>query len=842
MNDLIFVPFPLDEESPTSMLRRFALRHGCEIPQQLCSITIPINFHASTLSSESPLAQWIAQRADKYGSRFLEGFYKPMGVLKENMPFEIYGTRVPGRLVRFTGTAYCSECWREGREHIIKDLKPSLNCPYHNRRYLFECPNCKKHLWWIDLLLGQCSCKHFLVSDTCSREDTKPECFILKCLREKDHATLETLKKTLTQLQYKMGARPDDLQNRQILEAAICLISGDEAGVEQYLTRLHASHPQLPATVISAKLSLVKHPLARKVMARYNEITKWPLPIPMLEGPPPLFTLKRIQVRQAAAIRACVLKKLAEEHGILWPKLTRKADLKPAQFLPLLEQAWAWKLHARNYLIYAAANTDLESACEAVHVKLFTFKKLVRAGMFHPISKPNQIKLIPNSELADFLKKYESVDSLAERLGLSSHATRVLLSRHHVLPFDILKSRTPTIFAREDTDRILAHHTHIKPYAQKRTRIDHLEFVQKKDLTYFSSCSVVAEQLRLQTSTVREYAKAGVFSIKRCNKSILIPNTEIDTFHERYISAEEYAGLLGVSRCMATQTLIEFGLCPIAEWRFNRCHSPLFLRKEVEERITGHKAEEKTTLPIREARCTLGLSDITVRHLIKIGDLAVDNDAKPILFASTEKVKNFYTTHANSVTVSQLCNIPMRTLQSSLKKIGIIPVCGPVINGCPETLYRLADLIGHDVKVPNHTDRPAFSKVTRNQEIIAAQFCELIPLTTILKKYSISKLGITKVFVNTGFMAPISIGTEKYLSAYDAKKVSKILDQNYTPSMIDKMLNTRGYARALCKQGKLRQARNLPKELSGQILITRRSMKEFLGSLPRRVTCEASQR
>ncbi|VVO06987.1 hypothetical protein PS712_03143 [Pseudomonas fluorescens] len=833
MSDLIFVPFPQEEESPTSMLKRFALHLGCEIPSQLCQLTIPLNFQASALSVEAPIAKWIAQRAGKYSSRFLDGFYRPLGQLKENMPFEIHGTQVSNRLIRFTGTAFCSECWREGHEHSIKDFKPSLNCPYHNRRYLFRCPQCKKRLWWIDPLFCCCSCKHELVSEQCAVEDTAPESFILNCLRAKDISALDSLKRTLTQLQYKMDAPADDVNNRLTLKAGISIVTGNEPDLVDYLRQIHAHHPQLPSIVISAKLSLVKHPMAQKVMTDYTKYSSQPRLILMPEQPSLPFTLRRIQVREVASIRSSVLKKLADENGIVWPKLTRQVDLTPNQFLPLLEHAWAWKKNARNFSLDPNEYIEYEDACRIIGVKLFTLKKLIQAGTFHPISKPNQTKKIPQSELKDFLEKYESVDSLAERLGLTSRNTRTLLLRRRVWHINFLKSRTPTIFAREDTNKIAFEHINLNPYKNKKRDMRHLELVRSDELHLFSTCKEAAEQLKLQTSTVRDYAHAGVFSIKRCKTSILLPNTQVVDFHNCYISTKEYAKLLRVSNTLATQTLIEAGLKPVAEWHTNQCRSPLFLRSEVEKFISHYEAKKIKTLSIREARRLLNLSDKAVRQLVKIGDLAPDEDPRPSLFACEKKVEKFYTTHADSITVAKSCNIPIRTLQSSLKKIGVFPVCSPVIGGCLETIYRLTDFNRCDIKIP---DRPYLPhpKSASKIEILASKLSELVPLRKIFDTYNISKIGLTKIFVNTGFASIVSIRTDKYLSVKDAKKISKVLDHNYTPPMIDKFLNTHAYAIALCKKGKLRRAQNLPKELENQILITKSSARKFLKSLPNR--------
>ncbi|WP_122665931.1 TniQ family protein [Pseudomonas viridiflava] len=833
MSDVIFIPFPLPEESPTSVLKRFAVHHGCEIPAQLCTITRNISFKASTLSREAPLVQWIAQRAGNYSARFLDGFYKPIGPLRENMPFEIHGTLVPSRLIRSTGTGYCSECWSEGCEHSIKDFKFSLNCPYHHRRYLFACPHCEKRLWWTDPLRNRCSCQGELISEPCTLVDTGPEEFTLKCLRAKNSLAMENLKNTLTQLQYKMNARPDDLQNRLILKTAICIITDDKAGVEDYLMRIHGCHPDLPADVISAKLALVKHPFARRIMKDFSNINYCPLPTASLEGAEYPFTLRRIQVREASSVSSRIFRRLADDLGIRWPKLDRKTDLSKDHFLPLLKYAWAWKKDAKNFETDINEYIELESARELIGVTLFYLKKLIRAGYLNAESKPNQNLRIRRDELTDFLKKYESVNSVARRLQLSSRATRFFLRRQRVPYIEVLKSKTPTVFIRTDTDRIVKLHNTAPALCRKRFDRKQLKLVDADEENLYITCASAAKRLGLQHNTVREYAKAGVFSAKRSNTCMLVPIQEVETFSQKFIPACEYAKLLDIPATSATQALIDAGFKPAAEWRLNNCHSPLFYRADIENQTERYAQNNQMTVSIREAKDKLSLPSSTIINLIKLGDLASDGITNSILRASAKKVALFYTTHANALTISEWCNLPARSIQNSLRTFDINPICGPLIDGCRELLYRVADLDRFGVK-PHSGPKPKYLMVQPYKLTYRPTLLPLIAETEIQKKYHISKAGITRFFVQTGYINVFPVGKVRYMTASDAKKIAHILNKYYTPGMVDAMLNTHSFAAALCRQGKLKTAQKLPQELTGRILITKQSVNKLIAGLPKR--------
>ncbi|VVN72964.1 hypothetical protein PS718_00541 [Pseudomonas fluorescens] len=811
------------------MLKRYARRHGCLTPAQLCNITTSTDFALSTFSSNAELVQWIAQRAGSFSERFVGGFYHPIASFKKRTKFEVHGTPVSYQLLRSKGAAYCSECWREGYERSIKDFKFSLNCPYHNRRYLFECPKCKKHLRWIEPLLSNCSCGYELISDSCTTEDVRPENFILQCLRNKDHESIEHLTRTLLQLQYNLSNTKHDAHDRIILNAGISIISGDEVGLENYLESVHASHPNLSPDVVSAKLALIKESTVKEVVNKFNAKIFYPLAKFPLETPATPFTLQRQQIMHAAGINFKTLKRLARERKNTWLKLTKQVSFTSSQFLPIMESIIDWRKDAKKTSYENPNDLSMEVISRTIGVSIFLATKLVRAGFITKTqSRSTKISV---GVLQQFLEKYESAQCLANRLHLNLKATRAILRKHHIKYTIFSGVPNSSIFTRNDSNRIFALHQIAIREQHARYDKSHIEIISGPELGLYSSCKVAGAQLGLTDDTIRQYARAGIFSIKRCTKGILIPNSEINSFHQRYMFAREYSKIMDESRTLATKSLISLGLTPIASSKQNKCHSPLFLREEVENLAKSTKSTN--ALSVRETRNRLKLTNITVRHLIRTGELSIDGESNANL-ASVEKVANFHNTHASSIATAQLCNMPIRKVQNILKAFSVFPVCGASITGTNETLYRTVDLAERAMKLPDSHNKFEELYSLPADVLPTLKIQPLALLDETVAKYDISKKEFNLLFVKTGYVKIHCICKEKYTSLPDANKIAHILDKNLTIAMIDHLLHSRGYARGLLNEGKLKKthAHTLPKEFNGKILITRTSTAKFLSKYP----------
>lgn len=257
MSKLLFIPRPLPEESPTSLLKRMAVMHGCKFKSDLQGIFGRTYFSGSLISRSHPIIQELSIRAGTAGEEFLSGFYESIGALPHAPPLQINGITVNADMIRKKGTAYCSECWREGCEHFIKDLKLSSYCPYHLRKYLSKCPSCHFNLCWHAPLDEICKCKHPLISPPCSPEEAANEQNLLTIFREGAAKKFDTLVNYLNCLDYRLESDTQCPANRCLLSIALMLVENDIAGALENLHKLKILYPDIPTFIISAKLALI---------------------------------------------------------------------------------------------------------------------------------------------------------------------------------------------------------------------------------------------------------------------------------------------------------------------------------------------------------------------------------------------------------------------------------------------------------------------------------------------------------------------------------------------------------------------------------------------------------
>lgn len=238
MKKLAYIPFPRVEESPTSLMKRLAVHHGCVNRSQFKSLGVADYFNHTCMSAQTELPQWVAARAGQHAQIFLTGFYQPTGLTYRRMPHQVEQLTVKFNLIRWTQSAFCSECWAEEYEHFIKDLKFSVNCPYHTCRYVTHCPQCGVVLRWDYPLIDECdNCKTRLKSPACSPEDAAPEGYVLSLFRDHKQVQFDQLCQYLNALQFDQN-HPGTPESRLIFEAAISLVNEDVTGTKRFLEKI----------------------------------------------------------------------------------------------------------------------------------------------------------------------------------------------------------------------------------------------------------------------------------------------------------------------------------------------------------------------------------------------------------------------------------------------------------------------------------------------------------------------------------------------------------------------------------------------------------------------------
>lgn len=200
---LAFLPLPLENESPTSAIQRTARANGfptCyKLFEYLRKATAQL-IRANVILANSPAARAIYLCAPHAADRLTTNFYPPSHPFLKLTNAMIHGIEVEKINLRFNATAFCSECFKEGWERYPKDITLFAACPFHDKQYLIDCPECGKTLNWRQMLEGRCACKHSLNSPDAAAQDRRDAHFLLALFRDGKPATFHSIQNTLKSL------------------------------------------------------------------------------------------------------------------------------------------------------------------------------------------------------------------------------------------------------------------------------------------------------------------------------------------------------------------------------------------------------------------------------------------------------------------------------------------------------------------------------------------------------------------------------------------------------------------------------------------------------------------
>lgn len=225
MKHLSFVPFPLEDESPTSLIQRAAKANGCtscyELLRFVKAATSVANY-SNTLLENSAFSRALQICAPNVQDKIALGFYTPIYPTIKQSDVKINGLRVKHHNLRCLTTALCTECAREGFERFPKDLTLFVNCPYHSRAYLTSCPNCTKIIKWQTCLSNRCTCGHLLVSPIIQQSITAPDRYLLTIFKEGNAEALDMIQRVLLTLERSMSTDIESVKaHRRNLAIAI---------------------------------------------------------------------------------------------------------------------------------------------------------------------------------------------------------------------------------------------------------------------------------------------------------------------------------------------------------------------------------------------------------------------------------------------------------------------------------------------------------------------------------------------------------------------------------------------------------------------------------------------
>lgn len=242
ISHLAFLPFPLDNESPTSAIQRTARANGfhtCyELFKYLRKATTQL-IRANVILANSTAARAIYLCAPHMADRLSSNFYTPSHSFLKLPNAIIHDFEVEKTNLRLNETAFCSECFKEGWERYPKDIILFAACPFHDKQYLIDCPQCGKKLYWQQMLEGTCTCKHSLNSPVASAHDIRDAHFLLSLFRDGESVPFNSIQNTLKSLR-KNTYSPNPTTKIHLTRLAIAITRDD---LEDIIQSIHNCLP-----------------------------------------------------------------------------------------------------------------------------------------------------------------------------------------------------------------------------------------------------------------------------------------------------------------------------------------------------------------------------------------------------------------------------------------------------------------------------------------------------------------------------------------------------------------------------------------------------------------------
>ncbi|MFC5696761.1 helix-turn-helix domain-containing protein [Pseudomonas sp. GCM10022186] len=745
MKDLAFIPLPLPEESPTSLLKRAAIRNGYRSIDRFISFyfhDLPVRFNL--LRQDSIVTEHLSHQAGEYAEPLKLGFYKAAHRVLSNSNLMINNIEVKKRLIRFKGAAICSECCSEGWEKIIKDFSLAENCPYHCRKYLHSCPKCQRRFTWHNQITVECKCGEKIKSPRCSEAEARPEKQLLRLLRSNSQHSFDLFASTLQSL--GLGSQNSNPSiNRRIFTTALAIAVEDMEIIVPSLQNLFSSISLIDESLIAAKLSHLTPPHIKSFIL--NQLSsdrpapRHPSDLTLALTTQQLLNHFGINNKQWKIIR---------KHK-LFPKKEKRCSTfsqQEAATIKHILELITWRRRLAPPKKEIGKFVDLPTAAHHLKVCMHVLRELVNSGLlgkkYTPIKGPHEIS---SAAVRNFDRKYVCIQTIAHETNSTINTIKTIVKHLAITTIPLAhESKFTTVISRKSAKQVIA--TLNESYPPRTREAQHkfsaqLPTIESNERTNYYSTSEASKLLEIDRTTIRQFIKNGVLNATHKAKfgEYLIPKIEVENFNKKYIGVSEASKTLLLPRNKTTAILAAHGITP----------------------VTGK---------------TVGSGDTT---LFDRSDIC-----KETIKTTETNAQTFYREHSSNrlVKFSEACSLTGTTRKSLsiITKAIILP-------------YRQK----------HYQSIKKFSSI--ELKAIQDYLNRITPASRILEQYKISLQSFSKLFLLSGYIKHIKIDGILYLEPEDKSNVIKVLEEFCTCTQADSMLGaTPRFTRNLIKCGKIETA------------------------------------
>lgn len=801
MSKLIFIPVPLPEESPTSVLKRMAERHGCTTRAELCHLGGGTSHEGALLYSDNDTIQRIADLIPEFGDRknFLSCFYTTRANFRGPPTKNVLGIELESLMLCSKGPQFCSACWQEGCERFFKDLKLSIYCPYHARKYLSHCPVCGHSLASLKVLSGSCHCVTLPESEHCEARTMVTEIKLLALFRSKNSDDLEKFQRYLLLLGYRSKDSSTCFATRAVVLMALALVAGDEEGILRQLTVLNQIYPGVPKRIICAKLAAIPtHETSRCIrqFLRTDHVTSVDYEKDGGTHLSTIFSLSRAQIEGWQSIRVIEArmlrryKDLAPRHGWYdWQIAAKIAEV-------LLDVRLKRLLGRQS----PPVDHSIKQVQKILVLSVAAIRRAVLNGLLSPIIGLRGQWYFRQTDIEKFSKKHTSIQLLSIQSGYTTKKIRKTLKRFRINDDELIGPAIKLpIISLQQKDAVLAWLNRTSMIRYHKVQHHHqLPHLTGSEVGIWHSSVQAAMQMHVHPCVVKELIGRGLlscsFRLKKGN-GYAVSQASIDDFEETYMNVGEARALLQCNYTSTTRILGELNIFPMEENGSDGIYSTYFLRSEVIAIASCLKSSfiDENLYSVDEAHRILKISRNSIKTLVNQG-LLQKSDVKNIRhkFITKHSADEFLKNFVTADTLAKWLNLPSTCLRQQLKKMAISPIVGGLKHDHKLDIFRRTDI------------SRAFPEFQNVDLELPSKLEYLVAITSLTTKYELSTKSFTDIFIRSGYLTPWgSARDKKHVTRSDAIKASKILDKFLTYPQADVYLGHKSRSHYLVLKSRL---------------------------------------
>lgn len=796
MNKLFYVPMPLTDESPYSLIRRATLAHGFHSIHEFSSVCVGQSaLDHLAITQTAPITQFLAAEADTFATPLLESFYQ---IVKRAHArhLVVSGVEVPIRYLRLRSFAFCDECFKEGWQRQIQDFTLAEFCPYHQKKYLMRCPACGGAIKWWHALSGRCHyCDNMLTCRSASSRDCSPEEHLMQSLRAQNQAYFDKIFLIVRHLGSPTPKAPvaPDATRCQINEAAMLIANGDAQGLLQHFTSLHNTYPEIDKSWIIARFSGIHTPAttaATSMFLAQDTATRETIH----STTPFLLTFKQI-------------KRKLQNEGVCFPNPRQlRLSLNPTKRLFSIDDICAAYAAHEQYQDMGAGRlpkpkaelcTAKEAACRLC-IKPQVIQTYARHGLISYYSGTHSKKFFLADEIDALLSRLQPPRYIAGTCGIELrklHRAIIELNLEPTYSYGLHWSNC--LFTMDDIQTIKAVLNDNAEHTRQSFRL--ILPKMPADPIFFknySTCTEAAKRLKIQSTTLHQLIKWHY--LRNClisKNKIYIPNTELLKFQKKYVNSKTVGKELKIPLFMLFDVLQALSIQPIVFPETGLIRVDLLYKNSEISKIKSIFSSEisnepQTILTIDSARKRTGVNEDTIVFLAHHNFISHLQGRRTIYFRPGT-VDLFFKKFSILEQLLAFLGFPSRPTPKLIDTLYKYASSEMPATSSTAEFYRFSHYILSFLDTETPVDSPLVTLIKEAASRTSSIVHHISPTCTLLsqalEQYQMTNNDFVGTFVTKGFVSTTKFNGEKYLTKEDFEKIQCILQTYITCAMADRL-------------------------------------------------------